>query len=97
MIHDKSTTTDNKYNVGIVSMLIPSEVRGKSHVIIDLANFLHWMDVPLSPETIFEAMQFMPSINKNLGVVSWGIPNTRGLPDIFTSVSAYRTWIERPT
>ncbi|KAF5287647.1 hypothetical protein FQA39_LY15850 [Lamprigera yunnana] len=31
--------------------------------------------------------------NKQVGVVSWGIPCAKGVPDVFASISAFRSWI----
>ncbi|XP_052742303.1 chymotrypsin-2-like [Bicyclus anynana] len=32
--------------------------------------------------------------NQQIGIVSWGIPCARGVPDMFTRISAYRTWLQ---
>ncbi|KAK4872916.1 hypothetical protein RN001_014945 [Aquatica leii] len=35
--------------------------------------------------------------NVQIGVVSWGIPCALGVPDVFTSVPSYRSWITNKT
>ncbi|KAF5284116.1 hypothetical protein FQR65_LT00116 [Abscondita terminalis] len=34
---------------------------------------------------------------KQVGVVSWGIPCAKGVPDVFTNVAVYRNWIRNKT
>ncbi|KYQ59316.1 Chymotrypsin-2 [Trachymyrmex zeteki] len=33
--------------------------------------------------------------NELIGVVSWGTPCAKGLPDVFTRIYSYRTWIDK--
>ncbi|CAG9583007.1 unnamed protein product [Danaus chrysippus] len=33
--------------------------------------------------------------NKQIGIVSWGLPCARGAPDMFARVSAYQSWIQQ--
>lgn len=37
------------------------------------------------------------SNNKQIGIVSWGVPCAKGKPDIFTGVSPHRDWIYQHT
>ncbi|OWR53602.1 serine protease 33 [Danaus plexippus plexippus] len=33
--------------------------------------------------------------NKQIGIVSWGLPCARGAPDMFARVSAYQSWLQQ--
>lgn len=52
---------------------------------------------PVRGEGLCDGDSGAPLVAENglqIGIASWGIPCATGKPDIYTSIYAYRTWLE---